>query len=196
MANKEVTWHFDYLQLSAVVLVIAVSWGLNWLAVSPIQAENVAGDQTGAVLQVELPATQPTQIVQLEDQWIARFKLSTESVDPVIVKGLVFWLQGTLQTEVLRYPGLFPLELSSIDDATISGKGEIWKYIDGYIVQEVLFDQPIKVSFAEPIQIDVHMDLQHRYQDTVGVWLAKVLSVAPAQGLPIQSILLEVEDRL
>jgi len=193
--NKS-AWYFDYLQLSAVVLVIAVSWGLNWLAVSPIQAENVDGDQTGAVLQVELPATQPTQIVQLEDQWIARFKLSTESVDPLTVNGLVFWLQGTLQTEVLRYPGLFPLSLSSIDDAGISGKGEIWQNIDGYITQEVLFDQPVKISFAKPIQIDVHMDLQQRYQDTVEVWLAKVLSATPTQGLPIESILLEVKERL
>ncbi len=196
MADKKNAWRFDYLQLVAVILVIAVSWGLNWLAVSPTQAENVAGDQTGPVLQAELSATQPSQIVQLENQWIARFKLSTESVDPIVVNGLVFWLQGTLQAEVLRYPGLFPLELSSINDGGISGKGEIWKYIDGYIAQEVLFDQPIKISFAKPIQIDVHMDLQQRYQATVGIWLAKVLSVAPAQGLPIESILLEVEERL
>jgi hypothetical protein len=148
------------------------------------------------VLQAELSATQPSQIVQLEDQWIARFKLSTESVDPIVVDGLAFWLQGTLQAEVLRYPGLFPLALSSIDDAGISGKGEIWKYVDGYVLQEVLFDQPVKISLAKSIQIDVHMDLQQRYQATVGIWLAKVMSVAPAQGLPIESILLEVEERL
>jgi len=196
MADKKVTWRWDYLQLAAVVLAIVVSWGLNGLAASLTQAEQVAGDQTGPVLQVELPATQPSQIVQLEEQWIARFKLSTESVDPIVVNGLVFWLQGTLQAEVLRYPNLFPLSLSSIDDISIFGKGEIWKYMDGYILQEVLFDQPIKVSFAKPIQIDVHMDLQQRYQETVGVWLAKVLSVAPTQGLPIESILLEVKDRL
>lgn len=194
--NKSTTWRLDYLQILAVILTVGMSWGLSSVNPSGVKAESVAGDQTGPVLQVELPATQPSQIVQLEDQWIARFKLSTESVDPIIVNGLVFWLQGSLPAEVIRYPGLFPLTLSSIDDEGIFGKGETWSHTGDYILQEVLFDQPIKISLAKPIQIDVHLDLQNRYQATVKIWLGEVLGPTSVRGLPLESKMLEVKERL
>ena len=71
MENKS-GWRLDYLQILAVVLVVIIGWGLSALSFISVEAEQVTAGSK-AVVQAELGDMQPTQIVQREDQWVARF---------------------------------------------------------------------------------------------------------------------------
>lgn len=196
MTDKKNIWQFDYFQLVAVILVGFISWGLNSISVIPIKAEQISGDQSKVVLQAELATTQPSLIIQTENQWLARFQLSTESIDPIAVNGFLFYLNGTLSSQIFRYPTLYPLTVSVYGNTDLSWKGETWIYEGGYIKQEVLFDESLKVSFANPIQLDIHMDLRGQYQERVGLWLGSIITDAMVNGLPVESKLLQVQERI
>jgi len=193
--NKLTAWRLDHLQILAVILTVGISWGLNSLDYNTMKAKNVAGERIGPIIQAELSDIQPSLILQQENQWIARFKLSTKSVDPITINGLAFYLNGTLGSQIVRYPSLYPITISVVGNSELSGQGETWIYQDGYIKQEILFNEPVKISSILPLQVDAYVDLRGQSEQSIGLWLSNVITDAIVEGLPVESILLEIHDR-
>ncbi len=190
MVNQSHPWRLDFLQVAAVGLVVILGFSLTALVSSQ---NSTAQTKPGPVIQAELAETQPSQIIQDRNQWLARFKFSTESIDPVAVEGLVFYPQGTLQFQINRYLTVYPLTVRI--NSQLVGKGESWLRQDGYLVQEVRFAHPLKVDLLHPVQVDVYADLLGQYQETFGLGLMSVESSVPIQGPPLQGKLFEIKER-
>lgn len=194
MAKKRLDWHLDWLQVSAVALVFVLAlFFLGLFSNDQSGAMNIAEVKPIPVIQAELGETQPQRLIQREEQWLARFKLSTESIDPVTVTGLVFYPQGSLQNQIIFYLRRYPLSVMS--RGKLLGKDETWLRDNGYITQEVSLDIPLKIDALHPIELDVYTDLLGQYQETFGLWLSKVVSEASTKGLPLQGKLYEVQER-
>ena len=193
--SRDQRWQFDALQLSALVLVVAVSAGLMGLtAHDRSQAMSVADIVTPPAVQVELANEQPTKIIDRDDQWIGRLKLSTESAAPVTITDLLFNAQGTVSGKFIRFINSHPLTLAS--NGVTVGAGSEWGFIDGAIQQRVTFDPPLSLDVLHPAMLDIHIDMYEETEETISLWLMDVISPTPISltGVPIQTPLLAAKS--
>jgi len=193
--STKTSWRFDWLQVSAVVLVVAMSAFLIGSSdYDASQASEIYDLKTPSSVQVELTESQPTQIVQDSHQWVGRFKITTENSDPVIISSLTFSPQGTLEYQIIRLLTRYPLTLT--DNGNVLGVGQTWLY-DDRATQTVEFNQPVSIDVSHPLVVDVATDLNNQVEETFGVTLIKVGTTLPINihGAPIAGKLLEIQER-
>lgn len=193
--SPRTAWNVDWLQVSAVVLVVAMSASLMGLvSYNQSQATSIYNLKVAPTVQVELADSQPIQIIQSEHQWLARFKITTESSEPVVVSGVTFSPRGTLESQIIQLLTRYPLVLTS--NGSELGRGQTWLYSDR-ITQTVKFNQLTSLDVLHPLIVDVATDLNNQTEETFGVTLVDVVAVDPISlhGAPIEGRLFEVQER-
>lgn len=188
-------WNFDWLQISAVVLVVAMSAALMGLvSQDQSQAISIYDLKVPAYVQVELADSQPPQIIQAENQWLARFVISTESADSVQVNSITFSARGTLMNQILHLLTQYPLTL--MHQGIEIGKGETWLYDDRFS-HMVSLDQPFGLDVLHPLVVDVSTDLNNQAEETFGVTLVSIGTDSPISlyGAPVEGKLMEIQER-
>lgn len=188
-------WKFDWLQITAVILVVILAILVDGNLANPnLKAQDVIG--ITPIVIGELPDTQPQQIFQQKYQRIAQFKITTESADPVSITGLTFSTRGTLSYQIIMLLGRYRL-VTTCEDVEL-GRGLTWLYQDGdYLAQTVNFIQPVDIDVLHPLVVDVSTDLINQYNETFGISLIDILTSEPVElhGLPIEAKLFEVKER-
>ena len=181
---------YDLFSLAVVVVVG------SFLSTLVDQGQTViAGDQIspGAVY-VSLNTNQPNTIVDKNEQWLARFDVNSEITKPVTITGATFYLIGSLQRQVISFPQLHALTLTSPELFDFEANGELWVFEDGYIKQTIEFEEPFVVDIYNPTSLDIYMDLTGEEYETVGVMLAELETEDNIGGLPIGGKLLPVTE--
>ena len=189
-------WRLDWLQVSAVVLVVAMSaFLMTAFSQSSSFASDIYNQKVPPFVQVELSDTQPNLIIQTENQWLGRFKITTDSSDPVILSNITFSPQGTLEPQIIQWLVRYPLTLTS--NGVMVGIGQTWLY-DDRVTQTVSFNRQVSVDVLHPILIDVSTDLNNQVEETFGITLVEVGSNLPIDlhGAPVAGRLLEIQERL
>ncbi len=189
------SWQFDWLQITAVALVIILAILIDGnLVYRDLKAQDVVG--TIPIVIGELPDTQPQQIFQQKYQRIAQFKITTESTDPVSITGLTFSGRGTLSYQIIMLLGRYRL-VADCEEVEL-GRGITWLYQDGdYLAQSVDFIQPFNLDILHPLIVDVSTDFIGQYNETFGISLIDILTSEPVElhGLPVVAKLFEVKER-
>lgn len=192
------SWSFDWLQVSAIALLVIISASLMGLADSDRSQAGIYDLKTPLAVQAELTSTQPPYLVQNADQWVARFRLTAETNEPVNITSLSFYPQGSLLSSINRYLTLYRLYVTS--QTKVVGRGETWlRSDDGYLIQTVTLDQPVTVDYLHPLEFDVYVDsLQYQYNQTFGIFLAGVTSDTPISvtGLPLSGRFYSILERI
>lgn len=188
-------FRLDGLQITAVVLVVLLSGLMVAINGADSQAMRISDIQPILTVRADLNTEQPVQILQTENQWLARFTISTESVGPIKMTGLVFVPRGTLAAQVLRAPDKYKLALTRLGEPI--GKGATWIF-DNNLTQTVTLDVPFNLDLSHPLEIDVSTDLNGQQEETFGVTLIGITTVpvTSSQGLPIEGKLFEIQERL
>ncbi|MEA1909454.1 MAG: hypothetical protein U9M89_00260 [Patescibacteria group bacterium] len=188
--NYKINFH----DVFSLALAVVVGSFLSTLAVqNPTTV--VAGDNVskGAVY-VSLNTNQPTTLVDKNDQWLARFDINSDITRSVSVTGATFYLVGTLQRQVISFPTLHSLTITSPNDVDFEVTGEEWVYDGTYIKQTIEFDEPFIVDIYNEASIDVYMDLAGEEHETVGIILAELESNQDLGGLPQEGKLFSVAE--
>jgi len=189
-------WQFDWLQITAVILVVILAILVDGNLASPdLKAQDIA--KTVPVVTGELSDAQPQQIVQRKYQRIAQFKITTESTNPVSITGLTFSTRGTLSYQIIMLLGRYRL-VTTCEDVEL-GRGLTWLYQDSdYLAQTVNFTQPFDLDILHPFVVDISTDLINQYNETFGISLIDIITSEPVElhGLPIEAKLFEVKERL
>ena len=180
----------DIFSLAALVIVAVFLFGLSFG-----EGAEIAGDKIpGRVIQAELPVTQPTLIVDFPDQWLARYELTTDSAETMPVEGVVIYLQGSLGSQVVKYPTLYPLTVLANSEKEVMSMGDLWIYTDGYISQEIIFTEPLMVNYYQPVELDVYANLTGQEYSSIRLTLGEVISDYATRGLPLEANWLTVTE--
>jgi hypothetical protein len=178
----------DTYQILSVLLVaaVAVLLGSQW-AGHNLQAHNVSD----YIVSATLGDDQPASVSQKPNQRIAQFKLSTDSPEPVKVKGLEFYALGDLKNKIIRQLNIVPLQVK-VQDAVI-GAGDTWIYDYGRIYQIVTLKDPVILIKNNPAVVDIYADLTFKSGRTFGVSLIGIDSPLVAEGTPLDGYVRKIK---
>lgn len=158
-----------WLEASAVtlVLILSVTLGGQLGSQSPATVE-----ANGGLVSAVLGDERGLALGQLPDQRVAKFVLSTSSIDPVAINSIMFRAAGNLTSQISRRTNLAPLTIYV--DTKLVGTGSEWAKDYGSLEQVVPLMEPIVLNSSQPVVVDVRADLTKLRDHTFGVELVNV----------------------
>lgn len=166
--------------LAVGLVVVMAAFLTSGLTTGSLHAQTSTGSYT---ISAALTDDQPIKVGQFPDQWIARYTISTDSPNSVIVNSLDFYALGNLRFEFTERASLAPL--SATRDNIVIGTGSEWVSSYGAITQLVELMPPLSVSNEHPVTVDVYASLNRLTGYTFGVELENIIGSIPASDLPV-----------